>query len=71
MGVVVERDRNGPHHLRVGGERLHAQYLLEIERCVNERTSLRLSASIFSAVPGVHPGSGVIFSGVMVSGLHR
>ena len=37
-GVAVERGRNGPHHLRVGGERLHAQHLLEIEGRVDERS---------------------------------
>lgn len=70
-GVVVERRRNGPHHLRVGGERLHAQHLLEIERRVDERSEFAVECVDLSAVPGVHPGSGVIFNGVMVSGLDR
>lgn len=39
-GVVVECRRDGPRHLRVGGERLHAQHLLEIERCVDKRSEL-------------------------------
>ena len=39
-GVVVERCCYGMHHLRIGGERLHSQHLLEIERCVDERSEL-------------------------------
>ena len=37
--TVLEAFRlDGPYHLRVGGKRLHAQHLLEIERSVDERS---------------------------------
>jgi hypothetical protein len=55
-GVVVERRRNGPHHLRVGGERLHAQHLLEIERSVDERSEFAVECIDFFDRPGSASG---------------
>ena len=55
-GVVVERRCNGPHHLRVGGERLHAQHLLEIERSVDERSEFAIECIDFFGRPGSASG---------------
>lgn len=55
-GVVIKRRRNGPNHLRVGGEWLHAQHLFEIERCVDERSEFAVECVYLFGRPGSASG---------------
>ena len=55
-GVVIERGRNSPHHLPIGGKRLHAQYLLEIERRVDERSEFAVECVDLFGRPGSASG---------------
>lgn len=70
-GVVIERGRQQPATTSPSAANGSMRSIsLRLSGAWMNDPSLRLSASIFSAVPGVHPGSGAIFNGVMVSGLH-